>query len=240
VRNELCAARFWIALSLGAVTWSSTAPASAAPVSPPPTAAKVLAKYRAAMAVLPKPSNMIFTYSETRTGPTRIVSGLHRVYRDKDGNQRNDTLAINDQPIRPPSTQTFQRASWPYFADQFYVPPSDYDVKFAGMATVNGRRAYVYDTKRLTAAPFAITQLALDPATGLPLRELFTVATSDCTGDGEIDFMLVGTYVVPSAVSAQCTMSGTGQFKDAMRFSDYSFPAVIPADVLRPSGAAAG
>jgi hypothetical protein len=239
VRNDARAARYWIALSLVAVACLSAAPASAAP-TPLPAAAKVLAKYRAAMADLPKPSNMIFTYSEIRTGPTRIVSGLHRVYRDKDGNQRNDTLAINDQPIRPPSTQTFQRASWPYFADQFGVSPLDYDVKFAGMATVNGRRAYVYATKQLTATPFAITQLALDPATGLPLRELFTVATSDCTGDGEIDFMLVGAYVLPSAVSAQCTMSGTGQFKDAMRFSDYSFPAAIPADVLRPSGASAG
>jgi hypothetical protein len=239
VRNDARAARYWIALSLIGVACWSAAPASATP-TPLPATAKVLAKYRAAMADLPKPSNMIFTYSETRTGPTRIVSGLHRVYRDKDGNQRNDTLAINDQPIRPPSTQTFQRASWPYFADQFDVSPSDYDVKFAGLATVNGRRAYVYATKRLSAAPFAITQLALDPATGLPLRELFTVTTSDCTGDGEIDFMLVGAYVLPSAVSAQCTMSGTGQFKDAMRFSDYSFPAAIPADVLRPSGASAG
>jgi hypothetical protein len=240
VRNESRAARYWIALGLAMAACLSGAPASAAPASPPPTSAKVLAKYLAAMADLPKPSNMIFTYSETRTGPTRIVSGLHRVYRDKDGNQRNDTLAINDQPIRPPSTQTFQRASWPYFADQFSVPPSDYDVRFAGTATVNGRRAYVYDTKLVAAAAFAIRQLAIDPATGLPLRELFTVATSDCTGDGEIDFMLVATYVLPSAVSAQCTMSGTGQFKDAMRFSDYSFPAAIPADVLHPSGASAG
>jgi hypothetical protein len=231
-----------IALSLAALAavagcWSPPGAARAATQVAP---AKALAKYRAAMADLPKPANMVFTYYETRSGPTRIVSGMHRVYRDRDGNQRNDTLAVNDFPIRPPRTQTFVRASWPYFADQFAVMSADYDVKFAGVAVVTGRRAYVYTVKRLEPAGFAVNELALDPSSGLPLRELYTVSTRDCAGSGAIDFMQIGDYVLPSSVWAACTMSGTGQFKDWIRFSNYSFPAAIPQEVLHPSGAATG
>jgi len=229
-----------LALAIVIVHWA-LAPAAAAVAAPSPSgaAAKALAQYHALMSALQKPANMVFTYSEVRTGPTRIVSGVHRVYRDKDGNQRNDTIAINDTPVRPPQTQTFVRASWPYFADQFDVPGSGYDVEFAGSALVNGHKAYVYRAKRLAPAQFAITELAIEPGTGVPLREQFTVTTRDCDGSGQIEFALFGPYVLPSSVSAQCTM-GSDQFKHIIKFSDYSFPAAIPQEVLHPVGASAG
>ncbi len=218
--------------------FASSAAAGALP-SPAAAAAKALAQYHALMSALQKPANMVFTYSEVRTGPTRIVSGVHRVYRDKDGNQRNDTIAIDDSPVRPPETQTFVRAIWPYFPDQFDVPATDYDTTFAGTATVNGHKAFAFKTNRISPAEFAITELAIEPGTGMPVRELFTVATRDCDGSGQIEFTQVGQYVLPSSVSAQCTM-GSDQFKHVIKFSDYSFPAAIPQEVLHPAGVSAG
>ncbi|MBV8083006.1 MAG: hypothetical protein JOY86_08545, partial [Candidatus Eremiobacteraeota bacterium] len=123
------ARRGWGALVLAAALLIPAAAFAAPPAATAP--AKALAKYRALIASLPKPANMIFDYSEVRSGPTRIISATHRVYRDKDGDQRNDTIAIDDSPVRPPQTRTYQRATWPYFADQFDVPSIDYDVTFS-------------------------------------------------------------------------------------------------------------
>ena len=230
---------------------NSTAPwtadgASAAAATPSPAhtkaasvtfALRLLERYRTLMATFEKPPNMIFTYTESRGDPTRIVTGMHRVYRDAEGFQRNETLEINGSSIRPPRVQTFQRAAWPYHADQFAVGAADYDASFTGVATVNGRRAVVYSVKRIYAAPFEITELALEPNSALPLRERYTVTTGGCSGRGEIDFAAAGPYWLPISVSAQCDSANPAmapQYKDTIRFSDYLFPAAIPADVLHP------
>ena len=202
-----------------------------------PFALRLLDKYRTLMATFEKPPNMIFTYTESRGDPTRIVTGVHRVYRDAAGFQRNETLEINGSSIRPPRVHTFQRAAWPYHADQFAVGAADYQASVAGVATVNGRRAVVYSVKRIYVAPFEITELALDPNSALPLRERYRVSTSGCNGRGEIDFAAAGPYWLPTSVSAQCDSANptTASYKDTIRFSDYLFPAAIPADVLHPA-----
>ncbi|MBV8281275.1 MAG: hypothetical protein JO347_04325, partial [Candidatus Eremiobacteraeota bacterium] len=120
---------------------------------------------------------------------------------------------------------------------QFDVPSIDYDVTFSSVAVVNGRKAYIYRVKRSAPAAFSVTELALDPGSGVPLREQYDASSGDCQGSGVIDFMQVNAYVLPASVSAQCTSSAGGQFKHTIRFSNYSFPAAIPKDVLHPSSA---
>ena len=182
---------------------------------------------------------MIFTYTESRGGPNRIVTGVHRVYRDASGFQRNETLEINGSTLRPPRVLTFQRASWPYHADQFAVDAADYEAAFAGVATVDGRRAYIYSVKRVSSAPFQITELALDPSAGLPLRERYSVTGGGCAARGQVDFGPAGSYWLPTSISAQCDAadpSGSSQYKDTIRFTGYQFPAAIPSDVMHPRG----
>jgi hypothetical protein len=207
--------------------------------SPAASAARLLERYRASIAALPEPANMVFTYTEMRSDPQRIVTSSHRVYRNQAGEQRNDTIEVNGAPVRPPLTQTYQRAQWPYYADAFAVTAADYDATFAGIATVDGKRAEVYVLKRTTSAPFSITELALDPVAALPLRERFTVTTRDCDGQGSIDFAQSGPYWLPTSVSVECVASGSASagYKHTIRFADYRFPVAIPPDVLRPNGA---
>lgn len=221
---------------------TAIAPAIAArtlPPSPAASAARLLERYRTAIAALPKPNNMVFTYTEMRADPTRIVTSSHRVYRDQAGEQRNDTIEMNGAPVRPPLTQTYQHARWPYYADAFAASAVDYDAAFAGIATVDGRRAEVYAVKRKTIAPFSISELDLDPGSALPLRERFTVTTRDCAGQGSIDFAPSGLFWLPTSVSVECATSASASagYKHTIRFADYRFPAAIPQDVLHPSGA---
>jgi hypothetical protein len=229
----MLSALLFIAAAVPSIAAKTLAP------SPAASAARLLERYRVAIAALPKPANMVFTYTEMRADPQRIVTSSHRVYRDQAGEQRNDTIEVNGAPVRPPLTQTYQRAQWPYYADAFAVAAADYDATFAGIATVDGKHAEVYMVKRTTSAPFSISELDLDPGTALPLRERFAVTTRDCDGLGSIDFAQSGPYWLPTGVSVECTASGSASagFKHTIRFADYRFPVAIPPDVLRPNGA---
>jgi hypothetical protein len=231
------------ALGVAAAFLLAVPPDALAARTPPPSpaaAARLLERYRAAIAALPKPANMVFMYTEMRADPQRIVTSAHRVYRNEAGEQRNDTVEVNGIPVRPPRTQTYQRAQWPYYADAFAVSPADYDARFTGVATIDGRRTQSYAVKRLTSAPFSITELDLDPASALPVRERFIAATRDCDARGSIDFAPSGSYWLPTNVSVECSLSGASAsagYKNTIRFADYRFPVTIPADVLHPSGA---
>jgi len=229
--------------SAGALAFSSAsasaATSRAAAAAAPRFAIRLLDKYRTLMAAFQKPPNMIFTYAESHGGASRIVTGTHRVYRDASGFQRNETLEVNGASLHPPRMQTFYRSIWPYHADQFAVDADAYGASFVGIATVNRRRSYVYSVKRFYPARFEITELALDPGSGLPLRERYAVTSAGCNARGEIDFAAAGAYWLPTFVSAQCYSAdpkNTVLYKDTIRFSDYLFPAAIPKDVMHPPG----
>lgn len=184
---------------------------------------------------------MVFTYTEMRADPQRIVTSSHRVYRNAAGDQRNDTIEVNGASIRPPRTQTYQRAQWPYYADAFAVLPPEYVASVSGVATIDGKRTQVYAVRRATSAPFSITELALDPSSALQVRERFSVTTGSCDGTGSIDFAQTGAYWLPTSVSVECSTSGAAGagYKNSIRFADYRFPVTIPSDVLHPVGARA-
>ena len=226
---------------LGSAATASAFAAKAPAPSPAASAARLLERYWAAIAALPKPANMVFTYTEMRSDPQRIVTSAHRVYRDQAGQQRNDTIEVNGTPLRPPRTQTYQRAQWPYYADAFAAPAAEYAAKFVGMAVIDGKRVETYSVKRRSSDPFFITELDLDPATALPVRERFMVTTRDCAGQGSIDFAPSGPYWLPTSVSVECAVSASASagYKHTIRFADYRFPVTIPQDVLRPNGASA-
>ena len=196
--------------------------------------------YRNAMATRNTPANMEFTYTVTRSGPQRIVTEQHRVYWTATGLERNDTISINGTDLVPPRYQMLHRSEWPYDAGQFEVSPDDYTAVVTGVTSIANRKAYVLKLTRNAQADFTITALYVDAKTRLPLRQAFTVAGTDCQGSGSIDFLPSDVYWLPSFVSVLCTGVAQGAqpapvFKEAIRFSGYSFPPAIPPDVFGQS-----
>jgi hypothetical protein len=210
-----------------------------------PQSLTIFDSYRAALVSRKTPLNMEFEYTVTRSGPNRIVTEQHRVYWTESGLERNDTIAVNATPVVPARSRLLHRTSWPYEVGQFVVSTDEYDVARPVVSSVAGRKAYVFAVTRATQADFMITSLYLDASSRLPLRETFVVAGSNCQGSGSIEFLPVGVYWLPTFVSVLCT--GTAQdafpaptYKEAIRFSGYSFPATIPPDVFgqtQPAGA---
>lgn len=197
----------------------------------------VFDSYRVAMAARKTPDNMEFLYTVTRSGPQRIVTEQHRVYWTASGLERNDTISVNGTDLVPPRSLMLHRSDWPYDPGQFEVSPDDYSAALAGVTVLANRKAYVLKLVRSAQADFTVTTLYVDAKTRLPLRQDFVVTGADCQGSGGIEFLPAGGYWLPSFVSVVCTGAAQGAvaapvFKEAIRFSNYSFPAAIPPDVF--------
>jgi len=82
-----------IAATIASIAPASGAPDQTSPVPLPssssPGVTRPIDRYRAALAALPPLKDVVFQYSESRTGPTRTLVELHRVYRRVDGAERN-------------------------------------------------------------------------------------------------------------------------------------------------------
>jgi hypothetical protein len=207
--------------------------------------ASILDSYRDALAKLHSPPFMEFAYTVTRSGPSRIVTEQHQVYWAASGVERNDTIEINGTRVVPAPTQVIHRDAWPYDPAQFAVSPDDYDAAPAGMALVAGHATYAFTLTRSSPADFVLKSLYVDVRRRLPVRQTFAVAGADCEGAGEINFGPVGGYWLPTFVSVACTQTGTDAspppvFKESIRFSNYQFPASIPADVFVQPASSAG
>ena len=198
-----------------------------------------IAAYHNALAALPRPSYVEYDYVQTRSGPDHVVTEQHRVYRTQSGQERNDTIMVNGTPVVPAISRILRRDSWPYDIAQFALSSDDYDIVPAGIALVSGRKAYSFRTTRHEDSGFRITGLYLDPRRSLPVRETFAVAGASCAGTGVIDFAPASRYWLPTAVQVNCTAAtanGPAVFKESIRFANYGFPNVIPADVFTAAG----
>lgn len=221
----------------------SYAPRAAAATSQP------LLQYQSALDAVRSPANIVFDYVVTRAAPKRVVTEKHRVYRNGNGDERNETNAVNGASIVPAVVQILKVPAWPYDVAKFRVSSDGYDARFEGTSIVNGRRAYAFAVTPKSGANFSITALFLDVQRHLPLREMFSVAGGGCAGHGWIDFGPAGQYWMPVAVTAMCSTAGAqtapqpgtspapalAQYRESIHFSNYHFPAAIPADVFRLS-----
>jgi hypothetical protein len=224
-----------LALPQGAIAVPTTdAPASASDA--------LYARYKIAIQTMKQPANMVVEYTQTRSGPLRVVTENHRLYRDAEGNERNETTVINGVPAAPARVSIYTRAVWAYSADKFFVDSDSYQLALRGAVNVNGRKGYAFAVVMKDATAFAVTDLELDARTALPLLERFVAGTPSCSATGSIEFGPAGGYWLPKIVSVTCAVVAspdapvitppTASYRDTIRFSSFSFPAAIPAQVF--------
>jgi len=224
------------------IVLSQRAIAIPAPESSASAADALVAKYALAMQALKQPANMVVEYTQTRTGPSRVVTENHRLYRDVAGHERNETTAINGVTAAPAKVSIYTRATWAYGPDKFFVDPDAYQIALRGVVDVNGRKAYAYAVVLKEAGSFAVTDLEVDVRTAMPLREHFVATSATCAATGSIDFGAAGGYWLPRIVSVTCPEAvspdeavvtpAAATYRDTIRFSSYAFPAAIPAQVF--------
>jgi len=193
----------------------------------------LLARYRAELGLLPPLRDVVFQYTESRTGPARTLVEEHRVYRRTDGAERNETIAVNGAQVVPAIVRYAQKPAWPYDVRAFAVTAAEYDVLPLGASVVNGKQAFGYSAVRTTVGDFSVTRLYLDFERALPLRETFTVSGGGCAGTGSIDFGASAGAWLPVVTKVSCTVADTGAtFKETITFHDFAFPPALPPDVF--------
>lgn len=225
---------------------ASVAAALSAPAAEAPSPSLTFDLYHAALLSVRRPSYLQFEYTQTRSSNSgRVRVEQHRVFRASDGRERNDTIMVNGTRVVPPISRIMRRPIWPYDLDQFAASTDDYGVAPAGVAVVAGRRTYGFTLARKTPADFALKGLYVDVRRFLPVREAFSVTGGTCSGAGAIDFGPLAAYWLPISVQVSCAIaSGPGSavpprvFKESIRFSNFHFPASIPADVLMAKSSA--
>jgi hypothetical protein len=200
------------------------------------------ARYKIAIQTMKQPANMVVEYTQTRSGPLRVVTENHRLYRDAAGHERNETTAINGVPAVPAHVSMYTRATWAYSADKFFVDSDSYQVAPHGPVDVGGRKGYAFAVVMKEATAFAVTDLEIDARSALPLLERFVAGTPTCSATGSIEFGPAGGYWLPKIVSVTCAVVTSpdaavltppaASYRDTIRFSSYSFPAAIPAQVF--------
>ena len=209
--------------------------------APQLTPALALAAYQAAMTNATKPPNVTFEYTQTRSGPKRVITEVHRVYRNAAGDERNETLSVNGSTVAPPISVVYHKRAWPYDIDKFTAAQSEYDFTLTGTSTVSGKPAYAFVAKAKAPGAFAIEALYLAVDTGLPLRERFTANAPACAGKGSIDFGAFAAYWLPATISVSCmppdspgaaSQLQTATYRETIRFSNYSFPARMPPEIF--------
>lgn len=194
-------------------------------------------RYRAALTALPELKDMVFQYTESRTGPVRTIVELHRVYRRADGAERNETIAVNGETVVPAIVRFATKPEWPYDVRAFAVTADDYEVVPTGPKLIDGKRAYGLSAVRTSTGDFAITSLDLDEKTWLPVRETYDVTGGDCTGVGSIEFGRIAGHWLPLSTQVSCTVgTGGATFKESIAFAGYSFPPTLPADIFANQG----
>lgn len=197
------------------------------------TLAQPIDRYRAALAALQPLKDMVFQYTESRSGPTRTIVELHRVYRRDDGAERNETIAVNGEAVIPAIVHFANKPDWPYDVHQFAVSADEYQLMPTGPKLVDGKRAFGMSAVRVTTGDFAITGIYLDEKTWLPLRETYDVAGGDCTGTGSIDFGIAAGRWLPMTTQVSCTVgAGGATFKESIAFAGYTFPPTLPSDIF--------
>lgn len=235
VRRALAAtpAPLAIAAAIAAALALAQSGAKGQIVSTPAVAGDALTRYRAALDRLKPLGNIVFMYVESRSGPTRALEEEHRVYRRADGEERNETTAVNGAQVVPAIVRYSSKPVWPYDVHSFVVDTSEYNVVRLSNAVVGGKRALAFSTVRTTTGDFSVTGLYLDPLRYLPVRETFAVTGGGCTGTGTIDFAPVGGRWLPASVSVSCSVTqDEASFKEKITFSDYTFVQTLPPDVF--------
>lgn len=201
--------------------------------TPTLSADAAMTRYRAMLDALPAIGNVVFEYTESRIGPSRALAEVHRVYRDAAGDERNETISVDGEPIVPAISHIASVPQWPYDVHAFAVTADSYQVMALGMAVVNGHRALSFSAVRTTPGDFAVTHLYLDPVRHLPLRESFDTQGGGCSGSGYVDFAPVDRRWMPLVVSVNCALAdGSATFKETIKFGAYQFLPAIPSDIF--------
>jgi hypothetical protein len=199
-------------------------PASAPVLEPLPPEA-VLGKYEAALDGFGTPKAISFEYTVEQAGELDIEQH-HRVYRSGP-NERDETLAVNDEKVDPPAVRIFRNRRDRYAVTNLAPRVADYTFKYVGPHTIDKHIEYVFTATRKVPGPFNVVWITIDGNRFLPTVIRFRTAQSGVTGSGVITYAPSGRYWVPTSANAT-VLTAARTSRERIIFTAYAFPPSLP------------
>ncbi|MGC1380901.1 MAG: hypothetical protein WA814_07740 [Candidatus Baltobacteraceae bacterium] len=191
----------------------------------------VLQRYARAVAAVPTPKAVVFSYTVSQVGAANIEQ-RHRVYRSGP-EVRDEILSIDGMALRRKVVR-FSRREDRYAVARFAPARDAYELLFLGTAKDGRHVDYVYEATPLEhtlAAP--IDRLTIDGETFLPRVVHFHTNGADARGSGQIEFAPFGKYWMPVMAAADAQVKGKPA-RERIAWSEYRFPESLPPSTFAP------
>ncbi len=197
----------------------------------PPTAAVVLARYRAALAALERPKAMAFEFSLSQLG-LHDMEQSHRVYRSGT-NERDETLVVDGYRLKAPSVRIVTGHGSHY--DLLAIAPRPQTYRFVPVAAldIGGAYRYLFRVSPLGPRSFAVREIELDGHTYLPAIVRFQTASSGARATGELRYGSADGYWVIRSANVVAKLRNGKSARERIVWSRYTFPANLPPDTFR-------
>jgi hypothetical protein len=191
----------------------------------------VLQRYALAIAAVPAPKVVIYSYTVSQVGPSSIEQH-HRVYRTGT-DVRDEILSVDGMTLRRKIVRFSHRED--RYAVRRFAPRADaYQLLFLGTTKDGHHLDYVYEATPLTRPAGAwIDRLTIDGVKFLPRVVHFHSSGLDALGSGNIVFGSFGKYWLPVIASAQAHVKGKPA-RETIIWSDYRFPESLPPSTFQP------
>ena len=191
----------------------------------------VLQRYAMAIANVPVPKVVVYSYTVSQVGPSNIEQ-RHRVYRS--GMEvRDETLSIDGMPLRRKIVR-FSHREDRYTVRRFAPRTDAYQLLFLGTTKDGHHLDYVYEVTPLNRALDTwIDRLTIDGVNFLPRAVHFQTSGLEARGSGNIEFGSFGKYWMPVAAVAQAHVKGKPA-RELITWSDYRFPETLPPSTFQP------
>lgn len=190
----------------------------------------VLLRYASALTTVRHPSALSFDYAVEQLG-LRNMEQTHRVYRSG-RSERDETLIVDGYALRAPSIRIINNRTNRYDIAAVAPRPGAYRFVFSGAIARGSAYVYVFKTIPLGPSVFAVTEVEIDGAHFLPNTIRFKLAGGDARGSGALAYESFGGYWVvrDAVIDAHLTSGATAH--EHIAWSDYSFPASLPASTF--------
>lgn len=191
-------------------------------------AATVLSNYAAALDESHQPLAVVFSYTVSQAGPHSLEQS-HTIYR-AGARQRDETTAVDGDPVRPPAIRIFARADR-YAVTRIAPRTGTYTFTFKGTHREGKHLVYVFATSSQRTSAFTVTSVAIDGLTYLPSAVSYRASFSGGHASGVIAYGKFAKYWLPVSATASAKINGHAA-TERITWSGYRFPPSLPASTF--------
>jgi hypothetical protein len=186
----------------------------------------VLANYAVALAKQERPKAVSFVYQVEQLGP-RNMAQTHRVYR-AGRNERDETLIVDGVVLERPAIRILADRIDRYAVAAVAPRLGAYTFTFESLERGPNGYTFIFRTEPHGAARFAVSEVAIDGRSFLPVSVRFTLSGNGAHGTGELLYGRAEGYWLVREARVSAHLADGSIAREDIAWSNYQFPPALP------------